>query len=82
MPNPLSMISNFFSKLFGESAKEYPPENEAGGCDINLIFKNINQETTKGTGSVFYTPFMASGSDGWLGGLQGMDKLSGVFSCA
>ena len=76
------MIGKFFAKIFGESAKEYPPENEAGGCDINLMFKNINEENYKGKGSVFYTPFMSSGNDGWLGGLQGMDKLSSVFSGA
>ena len=65
--------------MFGQSTVEYPPANEAGGCDISLIFRNLNEETHKGTGSVFYTPMAGSGNDAWLGGLQGMDKVKGVF---
>ena len=79
MPNPMSLISKFFSKLFSQKAEEYPPMAEAGGVDINLMFKNLNEETHKGTGSAFYTPMASSGNDSWLGGLQGMDKVSGVF---
>ena len=44
-----------------------------------MLFKNLNEETHKGTGSMFYTPMACSGNDNWLGGLQGMDKMKGVF---
>ena len=66
------MLGNFFKRLMGVGRKPPPAYIEQGGLDINLKFYN-KHEQDHAENFCPSVEMMNEGSDGWLGGLQGMD---------
>ena len=65
-----SMLGALAGMMGGDSGCK-PHTHETGGSDINLISKN-KHVTGKGK--------PASGGDGWIGKLPGMDAIKDLFS--